>query len=252
MTTTPTLVPAPAAPSAPGVASASAPAGPPPTAPDPTQGPVGGPAGDAPRVVVLVGNPRPASRTAGAGRALGRRVRAGLADGTGAADAGATPGAGHAGDVGVVDLATIGAELLAPEHPRADVALAAVAAADVLVVATPVHKASIPGLLKAFLDLYGPDGLAGVVAVPLVVPGDGTHALVGEVHLRPVLVELGAVVPAASLVVPAGALADLDAHVETWWRRWGGAVRRAVPAAPAAAPVDAVPSAAPSTTAVAR
>jgi FMN reductase len=37
-----------------------------------------------------------------------------------------------------------------------------VATARVVVVATPVYKASCTGLLKAFLDGYGPDALADV------------------------------------------------------------------------------------------
>lgn len=164
-------------------------------------------------VVVLTGNPRPGSRTAAAARAVGERLTGWLQP------AGAAPAA--------IDLADLAPELLAAEHPRADAALRTVAAADVLVVATPVHKASFTGLLKAFLDLYGPRGLAGVVAVPLVVPGDLTHALVGEVHLRPVLVELGAVVPTRSLVVTAGDLPALDDHLAAWWATDGGALRAA-------------------------
>ncbi len=94
-------------------------------------------------------------------------------------------------------------------------------------VATPVYKAAYTGLLKSFLDLYGNDGLAGVVAVPLVVSGNPGHALAGEVHLRPVLVELGAVVPARSLTVTEGQLADLDGVIEAWLDRSGEALRRA-------------------------
>lgn len=192
----------------------------------PTPGTTPGTAPDAapgsrpPAVVVLTGNPRPGSRTAAAARAVGERLTAWLQP-AGAAAAGAAPAPAE------VDLADLALELLAAEHPRADAALRTVAAADVLVVATPVHKASFTGLLKAFLDLYGPRGLAGVVAVPLVVPGDPAHALVGEVHLRPVLVELGAVVPTRSLVVTAGDLPALDDHLAAWWATDGAALRAA-------------------------
>lgn len=167
-------------------------------------------------VVVLTGNPRPGSRTAAAARAVGERLGAWL-----------QPADADPALPAEIDLADLAPELLAAEHPRADAALRTVAAADVLVVATPVHKASFTGLLKAFLDLYGPRGLAGVVAVPLVVPGDLTHALVGEVHLRPVLVELGAVVPTRSLVVTAGDLPALDDHLAAWWATDGAALRAA-------------------------
>ncbi|MEK8226136.1 NAD(P)H-dependent oxidoreductase [Oerskovia sp. M15] len=105
--------------------------------------------------------------------------------------------------------------------------------ARVLVVATPVYKGSYTGLLKAFLDLYGPDGLAGVVAVPVVVSGNPAHALAGEVHLRPLLVELGATVPARTLTVLDSQLgeAELASTVDAWLDRAGGALLRAASAA---------------------
>lgn len=155
-----------------------------------------------PTVLALSGNPRPGSRTLGVARALAGRIAREI----GAPDA-----------VASIDLAEIGPELLAPEHPAADAALAQVRAAGVLVVATPVYKASYTGLLKAFLDLLGPDALAGVVAVPLVVSGSPAHALVGEVHLRPVLVELGALLPTRALTVTESELPRLDDAVDRWW-----------------------------------
>jgi FMN reductase len=42
------------------------------------------------------------------------------------------------------------------------------------------------------------------------------HLLAVEVHLRPVLVELGATVPARGLYVTEPELADLDAAVAKW------------------------------------
>lgn len=173
-----------------------------------------------PAVIAVSGNPRAGSRTLTAARAAAERL-SGLV--------GADPAA-----VDVIDLATLAGELLAPTHPGADAALARLAAADVAVIATPVYKASYTGLLKAFLDLYGPDGLAGVVAVPLVVSGSPAHALAGEVHLRPVLVELGAVVPARSLALTEAQLGDLDAALDTWLVRAAGPLRRALGAGDAA------------------
>jgi len=165
-----------------------------------------------PDVVALSGNPRPGSRTRDAARATAARLSALL---------GGDPAT-------VVDLAELAGELLTPVHPAADAALARVAAADLVVVATPVYKASYTGLLKAFLDLYGADGLAGVVAVPLVVSGGAAHALAGEVHLRPVLVELGAVVPARSLALTEAQLGDLDAALDAWLARAAEPLRRAL------------------------
>jgi len=153
-------------------------------------------------VVALVGNPRRGSRTLAAAEQVAGRLAALL----------------PAAMVTTVDLVTLGAELFADERPQASAAQRTVAAADLLVVATPVYKASYTGLLKSFLDLYGNDGLAGVVAVPLVVSGSPAHALVGEVHLRPLLVELGATLPARALTVTEADLADLDGAVDRWLR----------------------------------
>jgi FMN reductase len=151
-----------------------------------------------PSVVALVGNPRVGSRTLTAAAHVAGRLGVGVTS---------------------IDLATIGHQLFTADRSLLDPALSAVANARLLVVATPVYKASYTGLLKSFLDLYGPDGLAGVVAVPLVVSGNSAHALVGEVHLRPLLVELGATVPTRSLTVTEAELADLDAAFDRWHAR---------------------------------
>jgi FMN reductase len=151
-----------------------------------------------PRVLALSGNPRIGSRTLGAATLLAEKVAAAL----------------EVPDVSRIDLAVLAPALFAPSHREVDDALQTLAASTVAIVATPVYKASYTGLLKAFLDLYGPDGLAGVIAVPLIVSGNPAHALAGEVHLRPLLVELGAVVPTRSLAVVEGQLPDLPAVVD--------------------------------------
>ncbi|KQY43827.1 NADPH-dependent FMN reductase [Cellulomonas sp. Root137] len=161
------------------------------------------------RVVVLSGNPRSGSRTTAAAVHVGEEVARLL---------------GSVEPVETVELATFAAEILAESHPTADAALRTVADATVLVVATPVYKASYTGLLKAFLDLYGPGALSGVIAVPVVVSGNPAHALVGEVHLRPLLVELGAVVPTRALTLVEHQLADPQPVVDRWWQDGGAAL----------------------------
>jgi FMN reductase len=91
-----------------------------------------------------------------------------------------------------------------------------VARSDLLVVASPTYKASYTGLLKAFFDRYGTNGLAGVVAVPVMVGAAPMHALAPEVHLRPLLVELGATVPCRSLYVLESEMDRLDDVVTAW------------------------------------
>ncbi|MFI5982575.1 NADPH-dependent FMN reductase [Streptomyces sp. NPDC051555] len=86
------------------------------------------------------------------------------------------------------------ADLLAARsgQPELRRALAAVAEADGLVIATPVYKASYTGLLKAFLDLLPQDGLAGKTVLPLATGGSLAHVLTLDYALRPVLTALGA------------------------------------------------------------
>ncbi|MDC8756360.1 NADPH-dependent FMN reductase [Janthinobacterium fluminis] len=84
--------------------------------------------------------------------------------------------------------------LLHAEHADVTIAraIAAVAAADVVIVATPVYKASYAGILKAFLDLLPQDGLAGKLVLPLATGGSQSHLLALDYALRPVLHALAA------------------------------------------------------------
>lgn len=163
-------------------------------------------------LVVVSGNPRPGSRTLGLARTVGRRLAASL----------------DLPEQETVDLAPLAPEVLTGS---ADVAAARarVAAARLVVVATPVYKGAYTGLLKAFLDGYGPDGLADVVVVPVVVSASPAHALAGDTQLRPVLVELGAVVPTRTFAVTEQELGDPGPALETWARRWAASLGRAVP-----------------------
>jgi FMN reductase len=154
------------------------------------------------RVAVVTGNPKPASRTHAVALAVGRLL-AGTPVPVGAV---AT----------VVDLAEHAAGLFDPADAPLCRLTAEVAAADVVVFASPTYKASYTGMLKAFLDRYGGDGLAGTVAVPVMTGGWPGHLLAVEVHLRPVLVELGATVPARGLYVTEAELTDVDAAVTRW------------------------------------
>ncbi|MEZ0074427.1 NADPH-dependent FMN reductase [Planotetraspora sp. GP83] len=122
-----------------------------------------------------------------------------------------------------VDLAGLAPHLFAPEpSPGVEVALELVRDADILVVASPTYKGTYTGLLKAFLDKLPPQALAGKAALPLLVMGDAKHALAVEVHLRPLLVELGAFVPTPGLAILESQIPDLDDVLE----KWAGVVAR--------------------------
>ena len=77
-------------------------------------------------------------------------------------------------------------------HSIIDEAVASVAAADLVLVATPIYKASFSGLLKTFLDLLPGDALRGKVVLPLASGGTIAHLLALEYALEPVLSVLGA------------------------------------------------------------
>ncbi|PPK67088.1 NADPH-dependent FMN reductase [Actinokineospora auranticolor] len=62
-----------------------------------------------------------------------------------------------------------------------------VAAADGVVLVTPIYKASFSGLLKIFLDLLPQDGFAGKTVAPLAVGRSIAHLLAIDYGLRPVV-----------------------------------------------------------------
>jgi FMN reductase len=153
------------------------------------------------KIAVVTGNPKPASRT--------HSVALAVAD----ALAKELPGAETNP---VIDLAGHAPRLFDWADEELTELTARVAAADIAVFASPTYKASYTGLLKAFLDRYGNNGLAGLAAIPVMTGGWPGHLLAVEVHLRPVLVELGATVPARGLYVTEPELADLPAAVGKW------------------------------------
>jgi FMN reductase len=78
------------------------------------------------------------------------------------------------------------------KHEGIVAAVAEVAQAQALVIATPVYKAAYSGVLKAFLDLLPQDGLKGKLVLPLATGGSQSHMLALDYALRPVLSSLGA------------------------------------------------------------
>ena len=77
-------------------------------------------------------------------------------------------------------------------HPAIERAIAKVAQARVVVVATPVYKAAYSGVLKVFLDLLAQNALQGKTVLPLATGGSPHHMLALDYALRPVLQSLSA------------------------------------------------------------
>jgi FMN reductase len=127
-------------------------------------------------VRAIVGNPRPRSRTLAAATAVGQAI---------AREAGGTLDE-------TIDLIDLRDVLFDIGHERVKTIIARLLETDVIVVASPVYKASYSAVLKAFFDHVGAGQLAGRLAVPMMVGGAPGHMLAVEAHLRPMLVEVGA------------------------------------------------------------
>ena len=142
---------------------------------------------------VVVGNPKPASRTLTAATHVAREL------------SGADP------DL-VIDLATLGPAVLDWRSTEVAELVDQVGQADLVVVASPTYKGTYTGLLKVFLDRFaGGTGLRGL-AVPLLLGAGPAHALAPELTLRPVLTELGATVPGRGLFVLDSQYGDAAAY----------------------------------------
>lgn len=92
--------------------------------------------------------------------------------------------------VDLIDLAEVGPDV-APLIGRAGLServenlFAAVEAADILVVGSPIYKASYTGLFKHFFDLIDPKALAGVPVIVSATGGTDRHTLALEHQFRP-------------------------------------------------------------------
>jgi FMN reductase len=135
-----------------------------------------------PAVSVVVGNPKPASRTLSAATHVAREL------------AGAEPEL-------VIDLVTLGPSILDWADEDVTHLVKEVGESDLVVFASPTYKGTYTGLLKLFLDRFaGGTGLKGV-AIPLLLGGSPAHSLAPELTLRPVLTEIGGTVPGRGLFV---------------------------------------------------
>jgi FMN reductase len=164
------------------------------------------------RFVVVIGNPRPASRTHAVAAEAAPLI------------------AKHASidtEPEIIDLTAIAPLLLAAEPSAAvEVTVDQVTDADVLLVASPTYKATYTGLLKVFFDQIPTGGLAQTIALPLMVMGSPRHALAVDVHLRPLLIELGATVPTPGLALLEADLNQPGDILTDWAERVAPTLRR--------------------------
>ena len=166
-------------------------------------------------VSIVIGNPNPGGRTTRVAEAAARAAIEAV-------------GAGGRASLETIELAHVAGRLFAWEDDELAALGQKVAASTLIVPACPVYKASYTGLLKAFFDRYGSNGLAGTVALPVMLGAAPQHALAVETHFRPLLVELGASVPSRGLYVLESQLDDLDAVVADFMHGAGPLLRRAL------------------------
>ncbi|GAA1791696.1 NADPH-dependent oxidoreductase [Planosporangium flavigriseum] len=152
------------------------------------------------KVTVVVGNPKPQSRTADAGALLAKDLT----------------------DVEpeVIDVVDFAPRLLGWGDEQVADIIQRVQGSDLVVVASPTFKATYTGLLKLFLDQFATGtGLAGVVAVPMMLGAGPAHHLAPELLLKPVLVELGATCPTQGLYQLDSSYRK-DPSWEAWLKQW--------------------------------
>ncbi len=152
-------------------------------------------------VTVVVGNPKPASRTLTAVTLAAAGLRPDV-------------------DPEVIDRVFFGAGLLSWGDSEVAAAVRAVANSSLVVFASPTFKATCTGLLKLFLEQFeGGTGLADVVVVPLMLGAGPAHPLAPDLLLEPVLVELGAAAALLGLYLSDSTFQE-DGAIERYTERW--------------------------------
>ena len=106
-----------------------------------------------------------------------------------------------AGPSRLIDLAKLPADALLGRREDREVAegVQAVLDAGIIVVSTPIYRATYSGLLKVFFDLLPQDALVRKVAIPLATGGGPAHLLAVDHGLRPLLASVGALVVSAGV-----------------------------------------------------
>jgi FMN reductase len=173
------------------------------------------------QIAVVVGNPKPNSRTL----QISRRMAEAVCRVAGPAD------------IWSLDLCTVAAQLFEWPDERMAELNRRVAASDVVIGGSPTYKATYTGMLKAFLDRYPSGGLDSVVAVPVMSGSSNAHSMAPEVNLRPLLIELGASTPTTSLYFVMTQMPQLDDVVGEWTLRNLEVLRRLAPSARRPGPV---------------
>lgn len=136
-------------------------------------------------ITAVIGNPSAQSRTLRVATEVAELVATAVGEPVGEA----------------IDLADHASELFDWASPTVAELVERVRASRYAVIATPTYKASYTGLLKAFLDRFDARERTGSVAIPIMTVGSPAHAMALDVHLRPVLIELGWSLPTRGITL---------------------------------------------------
>jgi len=106
-------------------------------------------------------------------------------------------------DVQLLDLTELPADALLGrcKDPAVYEAVQHASQAAILLLATPIYRATYTGQLKAFLDLFPQNALRGVVVGLLATGGSPHHALAIDHGLRPLVASLGGLSAARAIYV---------------------------------------------------
>jgi FMN reductase len=148
------------------------------------------------KCAVVVGNPKPKSRTLEAGTLVARKLT------------GCEP------DL-VLDLVDFGPALLEFGNAEITHAIQTLQKMNVVIFASPTFKATYTGIMKLFLDQFPPDALVGITAFPIMLGAGPAHLLAPELLFKPVLVELGATCPAVGLYLIDKTFSE-DPRLDAW------------------------------------
>lgn len=149
------------------------------------------------KVTLVVGNPKPQSRTLRIAELLANKLLE-----------------GQSFRLDIVDLAEYTDEIFKWPSETMTRLNAQVAESDLIVVASPTYKATYTGLLKSFLDRYPANALKGVVAIPVMTGADDGHSMAPVVNLGPLLAELGASLPFRGFYFALSKMAQMEELVE--------------------------------------
>jgi len=127
----------------------------------------------------------------------------------------------------VIDLADYGVALVQWNQEVINTLIEQINASTYIIIASPTYKATYTGLLKLMLDLLPMNALQGKLVFPLMVGAGHQHQLAVELHMKPVLAELGAITTSRGLYLLDSQL-DQCEHVMIEWVQQNSAVMKSL------------------------